>query len=156
MFAVTPFNFTAIASNLPSAPALMGNTVVWKPAGTAMYAAHFVMQLLREAGLPDGVINLVYGDGAWPRLRERLCDEIATIGVGDVASIRRRAQKRTSVNLLTRWWICWRSTFSENACQCSSISTTCSTKVLFLELLVGRPYTYGAPRNVTVAFDYSF
>ncbi|MGH8186953.1 MAG: aldehyde dehydrogenase family protein, partial [Steroidobacteraceae bacterium] len=64
VFAVTPFNFTAIAGNLPSAPALMGNTVVWKPAGTAMYAAHFVMQLLREAGLPDGVINLVYGDGA--------------------------------------------------------------------------------------------
>lgn len=64
VYAVTPFNFTAIAANLPSAPALMGNTVVWKPAGTAMYSAHFVMQLLREAGLPDGVINLVYGDAA--------------------------------------------------------------------------------------------
>lgn len=64
VYAITPFNFTAIAGNLPSAPALMGNTVVWKPASTAMYSAHFVMQLLREAGLPDGVINLVNGDGA--------------------------------------------------------------------------------------------
>lgn len=64
VFAVTPFNFTAIAGNLPSAPALMGNTVVWKPATTALYSAHFVMQLLRAAGLPDGVINLVQGDGA--------------------------------------------------------------------------------------------
>lgn len=64
VYAVTPFNFTAIAGNLPSAPALMGNTVVWKPAATAMYSAHFVMRLLREAGLPDGVINLVNGDAA--------------------------------------------------------------------------------------------
>lgn len=62
IYAVTPFNFTAIAGNLPSAPALMGNTVVWKPSSTAKYSAHFVMALLREAGLPDGVINLVYGD----------------------------------------------------------------------------------------------
>ncbi len=62
VYAVTPFNFTAIAGNLPSAPALMGNTVVWKPSATAKYSAHFVMALLREAGLPDGVINLVYGD----------------------------------------------------------------------------------------------
>jgi 1-pyrroline-5-carboxylate dehydrogenase len=64
VLAITPFNFTAIAGNLPSAPALMGNTVVWKPAATAMYSAHFIMKLLREAGLPDGVINLVHGDGA--------------------------------------------------------------------------------------------
>jgi 1-pyrroline-5-carboxylate dehydrogenase len=64
VFAVTPFNFTAIAGNLPSAPALMGNTVVWKPSAHSMLAAHYVMQLLREAGLPDGVINLVYGDAA--------------------------------------------------------------------------------------------
>jgi len=64
IYAITPFNFTAIAGNLPSAPALMGNTVVWKPSTTAKYSAHFVMELLREAGLPDGVINLVYGDGA--------------------------------------------------------------------------------------------
>jgi len=64
VFAVTPFNFTAIAGNLPSAPALMGNTVVWKPASTAAFSAYFVMRLLQEAGLPDGVINLVYGSGA--------------------------------------------------------------------------------------------
>jgi 1-pyrroline-5-carboxylate dehydrogenase len=64
VFAVTPFNFTAISGNLPSAPALMGNTVVWKPASTAAFSAYFVMRLLPEAGLPDGVINLVYGPGA--------------------------------------------------------------------------------------------
>jgi 1-pyrroline-5-carboxylate dehydrogenase len=61
VFAVTPFNFTAIAGNLPAAPALMGNTVVWKPAHTAAFSAHFIMRLLMEAGLPDGVINLVHG-----------------------------------------------------------------------------------------------
>ena len=64
VYAATPFNFTAIAGNLPTAPALMGNTVVWKPSTTAKYSAHFVMALLREAGLPDGVINLLYADGA--------------------------------------------------------------------------------------------
>lgn len=64
VFAITPFNFTAIAGNLPTAPALMGNTIVWKPAATAKYSAQLIMQLLREAGLPNGVINLVYGDGA--------------------------------------------------------------------------------------------
>src|SRR5436309_2214868 len=64
VFAVTPFNFTAIAGNLPSAPALMGNTVVWKPSATAKLSAHVIMQILREAGLPDGVINLAYGDPA--------------------------------------------------------------------------------------------
>jgi 1-pyrroline-5-carboxylate dehydrogenase len=63
VFAVTPFNFTAIAGNLPASAALMGNTVVWKPAGTAAYSAHFLMGLLQEAGLPPGVINLVYGPG---------------------------------------------------------------------------------------------
>jgi 1-pyrroline-5-carboxylate dehydrogenase len=62
VFAGTPFNFTAIAGNLPTAPALMGNTVVWKPAATALLSAHYIMSLLREAGLPDGVINLVMGD----------------------------------------------------------------------------------------------
>jgi 1-pyrroline-5-carboxylate dehydrogenase len=64
VFAITPFNFTAIAGNLPTAPALMGNTVVWKPAATAILSAHFVMELLQAAGLPPGVINLVSGDGA--------------------------------------------------------------------------------------------
>jgi 1-pyrroline-5-carboxylate dehydrogenase len=61
VFAVTPFNFTSIAGNLPSAPALMGNTVVWKPASSAVYSAWHIMELLREAGLPDGVINFVPG-----------------------------------------------------------------------------------------------
>jgi 1-pyrroline-5-carboxylate dehydrogenase len=64
VFAVTPFNFTAISGNLPSSPALMGNTVVWKPASTAAFSSYYVMRLLQEAGLPDGVINLVYGPGA--------------------------------------------------------------------------------------------
>ncbi len=63
VYAVTPFNFTAIAGNLPTAPALMGNTVVWKPAHTQQFAAHFLMNLLEEAGLPPGVINMVTGDG---------------------------------------------------------------------------------------------
>ena len=64
VFAVTPFNFTSIAGNLPTSCALMGNTVVWKPASTATYSAWFGMRHLMEAGLPDGVINLVYGSGA--------------------------------------------------------------------------------------------
>jgi 1-pyrroline-5-carboxylate dehydrogenase len=63
VYAVTPFNFTAIAGNLPTAPALMGNTVVWKPAPTQQLAAHFLLRLLEAAGLPPGVINLVTGDG---------------------------------------------------------------------------------------------
>jgi 1-pyrroline-5-carboxylate dehydrogenase len=61
--AITPFNFTAIAGNLPTAPALMGNTVVWKPSVTQALAAHYTMRLLEAAGLPPGVINLVTGDG---------------------------------------------------------------------------------------------
>jgi 1-pyrroline-5-carboxylate dehydrogenase len=61
VFAVTPFNFASIAGNLPTAPAIMGNTVVWKPASSVIYIAHFIMELLKAAGLPDGVINLVPG-----------------------------------------------------------------------------------------------
>lgn len=63
VFALTPFNFTAIAGNLPSSAALMGNTVVWKPANSQIYSANVVMEIFREAGLPDGVINLVYVSG---------------------------------------------------------------------------------------------
>lgn len=63
IFAVTPFNFTAIAANLPTAPAMLGNVVVWKPAETQIYAAQVIMELLIEAGLPAGVINLIYTDG---------------------------------------------------------------------------------------------
>ena len=63
VFALTPFNFTSIAGNLPGAPVLMGNVCVWKPSKTAVYSAHLIMQILKEAGLPDGVINLVYCSG---------------------------------------------------------------------------------------------
>ncbi|GAB3970370.1 hypothetical protein GCM10027615_26640 [Plantactinospora veratri] len=63
VYAVTPFNFTAIAGNLPAAPALVGNTVVWKPAPTQQLAAHYTMRLFEAAGLPPGVINMVTGDG---------------------------------------------------------------------------------------------
>ncbi|MDA2811260.1 L-glutamate gamma-semialdehyde dehydrogenase [Nocardiopsis sp. RSe5-2] len=63
VYAITPFNFTAIAGNLPTAPALMGNTVVWKPSPTQQFAADLTMRLLEEAGMPPGVINMVTGDG---------------------------------------------------------------------------------------------
>jgi 1-pyrroline-5-carboxylate dehydrogenase len=63
VFALTPFNFTAIAGNLPSSAAMMGNVVVWKPSNTQIYSANVLMQIFREAGLPDGVINLVYVSG---------------------------------------------------------------------------------------------
>ena len=64
VYAITPFNFTAIAGNLPTAPALMGNTVLWKPSVTQQLAAHFTMRLLEEAGMPPGVINMLPGHGA--------------------------------------------------------------------------------------------
>ncbi|BAU55479.1 L-glutamate gamma-semialdehyde dehydrogenase [Mucilaginibacter gotjawali] len=63
IFALTPFNFTAIAGNLPASAAMMGNVVVWKPAYTQIYAANVIMQVFKEAGVPDGVINLIYVDG---------------------------------------------------------------------------------------------
>jgi 1-pyrroline-5-carboxylate dehydrogenase len=64
VYAVSPFNFTSIAGNLPTAPALMGNTVIWKPASSAMLSAHYILKLLEAAGLPPGVINLVAGDSS--------------------------------------------------------------------------------------------
>ena len=64
VFALSPFNFTAIAGNLSSAPAMMGNTVVWKPASTAVLSGYFIMEIFREAGLPDGVINFIPGRGS--------------------------------------------------------------------------------------------
>lgn len=64
VLAVTPFNFTAIAANLPTAPAIMGNTVVWKPASTSILSNYYLMQLYKEAGLPDGVINFIPGRGS--------------------------------------------------------------------------------------------
>jgi acyl-CoA reductase-like NAD-dependent aldehyde dehydrogenase len=62
VYAVTPFNFTAIAGNLPASAALMGNTVVWKPSDSQVYSAQVIMEIFKEAGLPDGVINMVMGD----------------------------------------------------------------------------------------------
>jgi len=64
VFALSPFNFTAIAGNLCATPAMLGNTVVWKPAGTQIYSASLIMEIYKQAGLPDGVINLVFADGA--------------------------------------------------------------------------------------------
>ncbi|MEW6051850.1 MAG: L-glutamate gamma-semialdehyde dehydrogenase [Candidatus Zixiibacteriota bacterium] len=64
VFAVTPFNFISINGNLPTAPAIMGNVVVWKPASTAIYTSHFIMKILRESGIPDGVINLLFARGS--------------------------------------------------------------------------------------------
>ena len=79
VLAITPFNFTAIAANLPLAPALMGNTVVWKPSPTQQLAAHHTMRMLEAAGLPPGVVNLVTGDGQ---------------AVSEVALTHRRAGRR--------------------------------------------------------------
>src|SRR5206468_12092401 len=64
VFAVTPFNFSSIGGNLPTAPALMGNVVLWKPASTSILSNYFILRVLQEAGLPSGVINLVPGSGA--------------------------------------------------------------------------------------------
>ena len=64
IFAVTPFNFTSIAGNLPSSPAIMGNVALWKPASSAVYSAYFLMQLFQEAGVPEGVINFIPGSGS--------------------------------------------------------------------------------------------
>jgi 1-pyrroline-5-carboxylate dehydrogenase len=62
VYAITPFNFTSIAANLPTAPALLGNVAIWKPAASAMYSSYYIMRLLEEAGLPPGVVNMVPGD----------------------------------------------------------------------------------------------
>jgi 1-pyrroline-5-carboxylate dehydrogenase len=79
VYAVTPFNFTAIAGNLPTAPALMGNTVVWKPASSAMLSAYYVMRLLEAAGLPPGVINFVPGDAV--QISNTLLDSPSLAGI---------------------------------------------------------------------------
>ena len=79
VYAVTPFNFTSIAGNLPTAPALMGNTVVWKPASTAMLSGYYIMRLLEAAGLPPGVINFVPGDAV--QISDILLDAPALAGV---------------------------------------------------------------------------
>jgi len=86
VYAVTPFNFTAIAGNLPTAPALMGNTVVWKPAHTQQLAAHLLMDLLEEAGLPPGVINMVTGHG--PNVSDALLTDPDLAGIHFTGSTR--------------------------------------------------------------------
>ncbi len=79
VYAITPFNFTSIGGNLPTAPAIMGNTVVWKPAATAVLSNYFIMRLLEEAGLPPGVINFVPGPSA--QVSERLLADRAFAGI---------------------------------------------------------------------------
>ncbi|MFC7326737.1 L-glutamate gamma-semialdehyde dehydrogenase [Marinactinospora rubrisoli] len=94
VYAITPFNFTAIAGNLPTAPALMGNVVVWKPSPTQQFAAELTMRLLEEAGLPPGVINMVTGDG-------RAVSEVA-LADPDLAGVHFTGSTRTFQHL-------WRS-----------------------------------------------
>ena len=79
VLAVTPFNFTSIAGNLPTAPALMGNTVVWKPASAAVLPAYFIMKILEEAGMPPGVINMVPGPG--PVVAPPMLDDVRLGGI---------------------------------------------------------------------------
>ena len=79
VYAVSPFNFTSIAGNLPTAPALMGNTVIWKPASSAMLSGYYLVRLLEAAGLPPGVINFVPGDAA--QISERLIDSPDLAGI---------------------------------------------------------------------------
>src|SRR5213595_4295883 len=79
VYAVTPFNFTSIAANLPTAPALMGNTVVWKPASSAMLSAYYLMKLYEAAGLPPGVINFVPGPARM--VTERVLGDPALAGI---------------------------------------------------------------------------
>jgi len=79
VYAVTPFNFTSIAGNLPTAPALMGNTVIWKPASSAMLSGYYIMRLLEAAGLPPGVINFVPGDAV--QISDMLLDSPSLAGV---------------------------------------------------------------------------
>ncbi len=79
IFAITPFNFTSIAANLPTAPALMGNVAVWKPSETASHSAQLIMEILHEAGLPDGVVNMLPGDG--PTIGNAVLDHPDLAGV---------------------------------------------------------------------------
>ena len=79
VYAITPFNFTAIAGNLPAAPALMGNVVIWKPARSQVYSAQVIMELFKEAGLPDGVINMVTGNSG--TITDVLLDSVDFAGV---------------------------------------------------------------------------
>ncbi len=101
VYAVTPFNFTAIGGNLATAPALMGNTVLWKPAHTQMFSAHFTMKLLEEAGLPPGVINLVTGDGKAVSEVAMTHPDLAGIHFTGSTAVFRHLWKETAANLDT-------------------------------------------------------
>jgi 1-pyrroline-5-carboxylate dehydrogenase len=89
VFAVTPFNFTSIAGNLPSSPAIMGNVSLWKPASSAVFSAYYIMKIFQEAGLPDGVINFIPGSGA--AVGNPVLDSFALAGIhftGSTATFR--------------------------------------------------------------------
>ena len=99
VYAITPFNFTSIGGNLPTAPAIMGNTVVWKPAATSALSSYFIMRLLREAGLPPGVINFVPGPSV--QVSERLLADRAFAGIHFTGSteVFQALWKQASANL---------------------------------------------------------
>lgn len=99
VLAITPFNFTSIAGNLPSSPALMGNTVVWKPASSAVYTGYLVMKILQEAGLPDGVINFVPGSGG--QVGDLIMDhpELAGVHFTGSTEVFKHIWRRTTQNL---------------------------------------------------------
>ena len=99
VLAITPFNFTSIAGNLPSSPALMGNTVVWKPASSAVYTGYLVMKILQEAGLPDGVINFVPGSGG--QVGDLIMDhpELAGVHFTGSTGVFKHIWRRTTQNL---------------------------------------------------------
>ena len=99
VYAITPFNFTSIGGNLPTAPAIMGNTVVWKPAATSVLSNYFIMRLLEEAGLPPGVINFVPGPSA--QVSERVLADRAFAGIHFTGSteVFQTLWKQASANL---------------------------------------------------------
>ncbi|GAB3182625.1 L-glutamate gamma-semialdehyde dehydrogenase [Nesterenkonia halophila] len=99
VLAVTPFNFTAIASNLPSTPALMGNVVVWKPAAKSALSNEVIMRILEEAGLPDGVINLVHGSGAEVTDRAMSHPDFAGLSFTGSTDVFRKLWKKAGDNI---------------------------------------------------------
>jgi len=92
VFAVTPFNFTSIAGNLPTSPAMMGNTVLWKPASSAVYSAYFLMKMWKEAGVPDGVINFIPGPGRY--VGDPVLEQPALAGVHFTGSMNYKSYPR--------------------------------------------------------------
>jgi 1-pyrroline-5-carboxylate dehydrogenase len=99
VLAITPFNFTAIAGNLPSAPALMGNVVLWKPSEKQALAAHYTMEVFRKAGLPDGVVNLLHGDGALVSDVAMASEHLAGLHFTGSSTVLQSLWKKASQNL---------------------------------------------------------